>query len=465
MQQTLKTIFDIQKDQYQSTGKLAVQERIQYLKKLKICIQQQEFSIFEALAKDLRKSQFEAAVTEVYFIYSEIDFAIKNLRRWSRPLRAKATLSSIFSKNRIIYEPKGNCLIISPWNYPFQLTLGPLISAVAAGNTVMIKPSEYSIHTSDIIAKIVAAAFPPSLVYCALGDQDVSTTLLTFPFNHIFFTGSTQVGQIVMRAASAHLSSVTLELGGKSPVLIADNANLKKTAEKVAWGKLLNAGQTCIAPDYVLVHENQEQQFIDYFQAAVQDLFYTPTGDINTDSYAKIINSRHLSRLHGLVHDAKSLGAQIAWKGNGDSQDTLAPIILRDIPTESRIMQEEIFGPILPIVTYSTLDEALRLIQDRPKPLALYIFSDNSKTIDHILENTTSGGVCVNDVILHVSNPNLPFGGVNQSGMGSSHGYFGFKAFSHERSIMYQSRIAFSKFIYPPYTKKERLLKWLKRLM
>ncbi len=465
MEETLEKIFYNQKKQYLGTGVPTIQERIKHLKNLKANIQQEETAIFEALAADLRKSEFESAVTEVYFIYSEIDFAIKHLRQWVRPKRAKSTLSSLFAKHRITYQPKGNCLIIAPWNYPFQLTMGPLISALAAGNSVMIKPSEYSIHTSNIILKILTTAFDPSSVYCALGNQDISTALLELPFDHIFFTGSTQVGQIVMRAAATHLSSVTLELGGKSPVLIAKDANLQKAAEKIAWGKLLNAGQTCIAPDYILIPSDQQEQFIHHFQDAVIRFIYQPSGDINIDSYVKIINPKHLSRLHELVDDACARGAHIAWKGTGDSDTTFAPRILQNTPQESRIMQEEIFGPILPLVPYTNLEEAIQYIRDRPKPLALYIFSNNSKTTTQILNYTTSGGVCVNDVILHVSNPHLPFGGINHSGIGSSHGYFGFKAFSHERAIMYQSKFALSRLIYPPYRDKSSLLKWLKRLM
>ncbi len=465
MQQQLKTIFEGQKAQRQQTGVPSVQERIAYLKKLKYSIQQRESAVFNALALDLRKSEFEAAVTEVYFIYSEIDFAIRHLRHWTRPKRTKSTLSNLFTKNRITYQPKGTCLVIAPWNYPFQLTMGPLISALAAGNTVMIKPSEYSIHTSNIIFEILSAVFDPSLVYCALGDQEISTTLLALPFDHIFFTGSTQVGQIVMQAAAKHLSSVTLELGGKSPVLIDRDTDLQKVAEKVAWGKLLNAGQTCIAPDYLLIQQSQEEQFIQFFQAAVTRFIYKPSGAIDTDSYPKIITPKHLSRLQQLTDDACTRGACIAWKGTGDSKDTFAPTVLQNVPLDSRVMQEEIFGPILPIITYNTLEEAIKFVQDRPKPLALYIFSNSTKTTDHVLKNVSSGGACVNDVILHVSNLHLPFGGVNHSGTGSSHGYFGFKAFSHERSIMYQSKFGLSQLIYPPYTDKGRLLKWLKRLM
>ncbi|WP_164108656.1 MULTISPECIES: aldehyde dehydrogenase family protein [Sphingobacterium] len=465
MQQRVDLLFHQQKTSRTSNTLLEVRQRIHHLKKLKDVIHRYEPEIFKALSADLRKSKFEAAVTEIYFVYSEIDFALKNLSRWVRPQRAKSTVSSLFTKNRIIYEPKGNCLIIAPWNYPFQLTMSPLVSALAAGNSVIIKPSEYSPHTAAVLATILDEAFDKSVVACIQGGQEVSEALLKLPFDHIFFTGSTPVGKIVMRAAAEHLSTITLELGGKSPVLIDPSADLEKTAEKVAWGKLINAGQTCIAPDYVLLHHSQEKEFIHYFSAAATRLIYRENGMIDPDTYAKIINTRHMSRLQLLLEDAIGKGAEVVWQGDNDLEDSIPPTLLRKVNIESRIMEEEIFGPLLPLVTYTDLDEALDFVQSKPKPLALYIFSSNTKSTQHIIKSTSAGGTCVNDVILHVSNPHLPFGGVNHSGMGGSHGYFGFKAFSHERSVMYQSRIPISKLIYPPYSKKGWVLKFLKRWM
>lgn len=465
MDQRIDALFHQQKAYQRSNKLLELRQRIAHLKKLKDVINRHESDIFEALAADLRKSEFEAAVTEIYFVYSEIDFAIKHLSNWVKPRRARPTVASLFAKNRIIYEPKGTCLIIAPWNYPFQLTMSPLVSALAAGNTVIIKPSEYSPHTAAIIATILDEAFDTSVVYCALGDQAVSETLLKLPFDHIFFTGSTQVGKIVMRAAAEHLSTITLELGGKSPVLVERSADLEATAEKVAWGKLINAGQTCIAPDYVLIHHSQEEKFIQHFKTAATRLIYKENGTIDSSSYAKIINTKHMARLHALLEDAVLQGAEIAWQGENNLEDSISPTLLRSVKLESRIMEEEIFGPLLPIVTYTDIEEAIDFIRSKPKPLALYIFSSNAKSINHIIKSTSAGGTCVNDVILHVSNPHLPFGGVNHSGMGGSHGYFGFKAFSHERSVMYQSRIPISKLIYPPYSNKGWVLRFLKRWM
>lgn len=465
MHQKVDVLFHQQKAYQRSNKLFEVRQRIDHLKKLKDVIQRHEPEIFNALSTDLRKSEFEAAVTEIYFVYSEIDFAIKHLSNWVKPRRARPTVASLFAKNRIIYEPKGSCLIIAPWNYPFQLTMSPLVSALAAGNTAIIKPSEYSPHTAAIIAAILDEAFDTSVVYCALGGQEVSETLLKLPFDHIFFTGSTQVGKIVMRAAAEHLSTITLELGGKSPALIHSSADLEKTAEKVAWGKLINAGQTCIAPDYVLIHHSQEEKFIQHFKTAATRLIYGENGTIDPNSYAKIINGKHMARLNLLIEDAIQHGAEIAWQGQNNLEDSISPTILRNVKPESRILEEEIFGPLLPIVTYSDIEEAIDFIRSKPKPLALYIFSSNTRAIDHIIKSTSAGGTCVNDVILHVSNPNLPFGGVNHSGMGGSHGYFGFKAFSHERSVMYQSRIPMSKLIYPPYSNKGWVLKFLKRWM
>lgn len=465
MHQRIDLLFHQQKAYQHSNKLLDVQQRIHHLKKLKDVINRHEPEVFKALSADLRKSEFEAAVTEIYFVYSEIDFAIKHLSGWVRPRRVKSTVSSLFAKNRIIYEPKGTCLIIAPWNYPFQLTMSPLVSALAAGNTVIIKPSEYSPHTAAIIAAILEEAFDKTVVSCFLGGQEISEALLKLPFDHIFFTGSTPVGKIVMRAAAEHLSTITLELGGKSPVLIDPSADLEKTAEKVAWGKLINAGQTCIAPDYVLIHHSQEEKFIQYFRAAATRLIYGEKGMIDPDSYAKIINTRHMARLQLLLEEAIENGAEVVWQGKNDLEDSIPPTLLRKVNKQSRIMEEEIFGPLLPLVTYTNLDEALDFIQSKPKPLALYIFSNNTKSTEHIIKSTSAGGTCVNDVILHVSNPHLPFGGVNHSGMGGSHGYFGFKAFSHERSVMYQSRIPISKLIYPPYSNKGWVLKFLKRWM
>lgn len=463
MESTLNAIFQKQQEQRLLTNQPSAEQRIASLKKLKFCINKREKEIFHALKRDLGKSEFEAAITEVYFIYAEIDFAIKHLRKWMRPKRVSATLTNLFTKNRILFEPKGCCLIIAPWNYPFQLLMSPLVSALAAGNSIIAKPSEYSAHTGQIIKSILDHCFPENQVYCALGNQEVSSILLTLPFDHIFFTGSTRVGKIVMKAAAQHLSSVTLELGGKSPVLIDSSADIEHAAEKVAWGKILNSGQTCIAPDYVLLPVNKEEAFISAFHTAINRFIYDIEGHIVENNYSQIINEQHYQRLKQLLQEALDDGAHLAWQGTHGTNQIFAPTLLTNVSSSSRIMQEEIFGPILPIVPYHNLDEALQVIQKKAKPLALYIFSDNKKTIQQIISKTSAGGTCVNDVVVHVSNPNLPFGGVNSSGLGSCHGFYGFKAFSHERSVMYQSFVDSTALVYPPYAEKRWIMRLLKR--
>ena len=440
--------------------------RIKTLRHLKQAIEKYEIEIYAALQTDLRKSNFESAVTELIFVYGEIDYAIKNLKGWMKPQRIGKTMSNPLAKNRIYYEPKGVCLIIAPWNYPFQLTISPLISAIAAGNCVIIKPSELSPQTSKVVSKIINEAFDKQEVACFEGNADVSTALLKLPFDHIFFTGSTKIGKVVMEAASKNLTSVTLELGGKSPTIIDKEANLAKAAEKIAWGKLVNSGQTCIAPDYVFVHEEQLDEFIGLYKAAAKKMYFKTADKIDPKTYGKIISSGHYDRLKGLVNDAVEKGARIDFGGDFDDKNhTINPVVLSKVPIGTKVMEEEIFGPILPIITYKDIDEVIEQINAKSKPLALYIFSKSNHNINYIIKNTSAGGTCVNDVLIHISNPKLPFGGVNGSGMGASHGVFGFKNFSHERSIMFQAGVDFNNMIYPPYNGKEWVLKLLKKLM
>ncbi len=461
MEQKIDLVFKSQQAHKYTLRKSNVSERILKLKTLKKTIEKHEEELFAALYSDLRKSQFESAVTELIFIYGEIDFALKKLNGWMKPKYIGKTLSNPFSKNRIYYEPKGVCLIIAPWNYPFQLVMSPLISAIAAGNCVIVKPSELSLATSAVINSIIKEAFDQKEVACFEGNADVSTALLNLPFDHIFFTGSTEIGKVVMKAASNNLASVTLELGGKSPTIIDKDVNLVKAAEKIAWGKFVNSGQTCIAPDYVFVHQQQLEEFIGLYKAAVDKMFLK-----DTNNYGKIISPKHFSRLKALVDDAVDKGARIDFGGTFDeSQQQISPILLSKIPKGVKVMEEEIFGPILPLITYENLDDVVEQINAKSKPLALYIFSNNKENIKKIIKNTSAGGTCVNDVLIHISNPKLPFGGVNGSGIGSSHGFFGFKAFSHERAVVFQSNIDFNPLIYPPYNGKEWVLKLLKKIM
>jgi len=465
MEQKIQSIFKAQQAYKYTLRKNNAAHRIETLKTLRKTIAKYEAELYLALQKDLRKSSFEAAVTELFFVYAELDFAIQNLRSWMRPFRIGKTLSSFFAKNRLYYEPKGVCLIIAPWNYPFQLTIGPLISAIAAGNCAIVKPSELSNATGKIVDQIIGEAFEEKEIACVLGDADLSTELLKLPFDHLFFTGSTAIGKVVMEAASKHLASVTLELGGKSPTIIDQTANLAKAAEKIAWGKLVNSGQTCIAPDYVFVHEQQLDEFIGLFKAAAKKMYFK-AGKIDPNVYGKIINAKHYDRLKTWIDEAVFNGAKIHWGGTFDEKnETIDPVILSEIPIGAKIMEEEIFGPVLPVITYRDLSEVIGQINEKSKPLALYIFSNNKQNVNYIIKNTSAGGTCVNDVLIHISNPKLPFGGVNGSGMGSSHGFFGFKNFSHERAVVFQRKLDFNAMIYPPYEGKNWVLKLLKKIM
>ena len=466
MQVDINRIFDAQKNNQLAVKLASIDDRKAKLKKLKVAIKANENAIFEALKKDLRKSVFESAVFEVFFIFAEIDFAIKNLNVWTSPQTVPSNLLNLMTKCSITYEPKGVCLIIAPWNYPFQLLMSPLVSAIATGNCCILKPSELASATSNVIAKLIKKNFKEDEIAVVEGDATVSTELLSLPFNHIFFTGSTQIGKVVMEAAAKHLASVTLELGGKSPAIIDEHADLKKAADKIAWGKLANAGQTCIAPDYVFVHENQQKEFIELLKANIEKKYFT-NHLLNKEDYGTIVSDNHFKRLKNLVDDALQKGAKLVIGGTFEESDrTVYPTVLTNVSLDSRIMQEEIFGPVLPVLTYKNLNEVIEYVNVHNKPLALYIFSNSKQNVETILKRTSSGGACVNDVMIHISNPNLSFGGINTSGMGGSHGVHGFKAFSHERSVMYQSQlIDISKIIYPPYKGKEMILKLLRKLM
>lgn len=463
MDEKIKTVFDLQQKYKFELRKTDAKSRIAKLKKLKQVLEAAEEEIFIALDTDLRKSRFETAVTELYFTYAEIDHAIKSLASWMKPKSVGKTMSNLFASNKIYYEPIGVCLIIAPWNYPLQLIMSPLISAIAAGNCAILKPSELSSSTAGVIHKIISNTFDEREIACFEGDVAISTALLKLPFDHIFFTGSTAIGKVVMEAAAKNLTSVTLELGGKSPAIIDDSCDLKKAAEKIAWGKLVNAGQTCIAPDYVLIDEKLETEFVSHFKAAADKMFFND-GKINDQVFGKIINEKQFNRLDSLIKKAVTEGAKLEFGGETNPGFlTINPTVLTSVNAENSIMKEEIFGPVLPIVKYKNLQNAVDFVNSKDKPLALYIFSDNAKNQEKIINETSSGGTCVNDVLVHISNPNLPFGGVNSSGIGSSHGIFGFKNFSHERAVVFQSKFGMTKMIYPPYN--IGLLKWLKKLL
>jgi aldehyde dehydrogenase (NAD+) len=458
-------LFSKQKANQFRLGKKTYNQRFKALNALQRAIEiTYRAQIQEALFKDLGKPKIEAELSEVYQIIADIKYVKKHLHQWMRKQKVNTPLSLLGSSSYYIYEPKGVCLIISPWNFPFNLTFGPLVSAIASGNAVIIKPSEITPHSSALMAKIVADVFTEDEVALIEGAVEVSTQLLKLPFNHIFFTGSPQVGKIVMTAAAKNLASVTLELGGKSPTLIDKTANIDMAAKKIVWGKYLNAGQICVAPDYVLIDEHIKSKFIDACKKWMQQ-FYTERPE-HSESYARIVTNKHFERLKSHIENAKSLNGKIETGGVVDSNSKyIAPTIISDLPEEASLLEDEIFGPILPIVTYNTLDDAIAYINAKERPLALYIYSKSRTNTNKVIQNTRAGGTCINNNILHYSNHNLPFGGVNNSGIGKSHGVYGFKAFSNERSVLKQHTIGVTEFLFPPYTGfKEKLarftIKW-----
>ena len=458
-------LFSKQKAHQYEIGQNTYNQRVKTLNTLQRAIEvTYRAQIQDALYKDLGKPTMESELSEVYQIVGDIKFAKANLYKWMRKQKVKTPLSMLGASSYYIYEPKGVCLIISPWNFPFNLTFGPLVSAIAAGNTAIIKPSEMTPNSSALMAKIVNDVFSEDEVALIEGEVEVSTELLKLPFNHIFFTGSPNVGKIIMSAASKHLASVTLELGGKSPTVIDKTANIDKAAKKVIWGKYLNAGQICVAPDYVLIDESIKTEFIASCKKWMQQ-FYKDQPK-NSKSYARIVTNKHFERLKSHLENAKRLDATIEVGGQLDSDSKyIAPTIVSNLKEEATLLQEEIFGPILPIVTYNSLDEAIDYINAKERPLALYIYSKSKANTKKIIQNTRAGGTCINNNIIHYANHNLPFGGTNNSGIGKSHGFFGFEAFSNKRAVVKQHTFGVSEFLFPPYTDlKERLaritIKW-----
>jgi len=405
-----------------------------------------------ALAADFRKAPEEVDLTELYPVISEIKDALRHLPRWMKPRKVSTPIGLFGSAGTIIHEPRGVVLIISPWNYPIYLTLGPLVSAIAAGNCAVIKPSEFTPHTTAFLHKLLTGLFPEEEVALVEGDADAATALLALPFDHIFFTGSPAVGKVVMKAAAEHLTSVTLELGGKSPVLVDADANLQEAARKIAWGKCLNGGQTCVAPDYVLVHERVHDALVDHLKAAFIH-FYGADAEARQASpdLARIINDRHFTRIQALLSGS---AAETVFGGDADAASRyISPTILINVDPDSALMQEEIFGPLLPILKVPNLDAAATFVNARPKPLALYVFSGSRGKTEALIARTTAGGSCINDTVLHFAHTGLPTGGVNTSGFGKAHGVHGFEAFSNARGILRQrTRFSAIQLMYPPYT-------------
>jgi aldehyde dehydrogenase (NAD+) len=432
-------IFVLQKARQWDAKASSAEQRKEKLRKLKAAVEKHADAIVAAVQQDTRKPEGEIRVTEVMNVVSNIQRNIDSLDEWMKPVDVQPSMSND-DKARIVYEARGVCLILGPWNFPLGLVLGPLAAAIAAGNCCMVKLTDLCPATAHLAGKIIREVFDEADVALFEGDVDVATMLLELPFNHIFFTGSTRVGKIVMAAAAKHLASVTLELGGKSPVIIDAGVDVKKIAGDLAAAKQFNGGQACICPDYVLVRQEQQQALIDEFQAKVTQNLYDDSGKIRKGSIAQIINAQNFARIQRLFDDAIAKGAQVAVGGTLEAADlTVHPTLLTGVTADMAIMQEEIFGPIIPVMSCASVDDAIDYIASRPKPLALYVYSKDQGNIDKVLARTSSGGVTVNGVFSHYLENQLPFGGVNESGSGSYHGVFGFRAFSHERAIYLQA--------------------------
>ncbi|BBC72741.1 aldehyde dehydrogenase [Altererythrobacter sp. B11] len=428
-------IFAAQQAHQWDVKATTAEQRKAKLQKLKDAVEAHADEIVAAVQEDTRKPEGEIRVTEVMNITANIQRNIDNLDEWMKPTEITPQLNPA-DKARIIYEARGVCLILGPWNFPLGLTLGPVAAAVAAGNCCMVKLTDLCPATAHVAAKIIRDAFDEKEVALFEGDVSVAQALLDLPFNHIFFTGSTRVGRIVMEAAAKHLATVTLELGGKSPVIIDEGADIDKIAADLANAKQFNGGQACISPDYVFVKEDQQARLVEGFKANVSKNLYAEDGKIKKEAMAQIVNKANFDRVKTLFDDAVAQGATVAAGGELEEADlTIHPTMLTNVTPQMKILQEEIFAPVLPVMTYDDLDQVIGYIEARDKPLALYIYSKDEGNVEKVLARTSSGGVTVNGVFSHYLENQLPFGGVNQSGMGSYHGYFGFKAFSHERGV------------------------------
>lgn len=434
---------------------LSMDFRREALEKLSAAIGKMEAEIIAALGQDLGKSDIEAYMTEIGTVREELKFVLKNIGKWMKKVPVKSTMQVFPAKCYRVPEPYGVVLIMSPWNYPFMLTMEPLIGAIAAGNCVVIKPSAYAPATSAIIEKLVTACFPQEYISVVQGSRMENAQLLEQKFDYIFFTGSVDVGRIIMEAASKHLTPVTLELGGKSPVIVDETADIDLAARRLVFGKYMNSGQTCVAPDYVFVHESKKDALIAALRTYISK-HYPKDANGNVIDYPHIINEKHFERLSGLLR-----GESIAI-GGGTNPETLSiePTVLDGTALDASVMQEEIFGPILPLIPYTELHDAIAEIRRRPKPLALYLFSTNKKTWAHIEQTVSFGGGCINDCMLHVSSSRLPFGGVGESGMGQYHGKASFDTFTHYKGIVNKSAKVDFDMRYRPYTEKKRRMIW-----
>ncbi len=456
IQQTYNTIITEQRHLFASGKTKDVAFRIEQLKLLKKVIIEQEFHIQTALKADLNKSEFESYISEIGLCLEEINYAIKHINSWAKPQKVNTPLTQFLASSQIYTEPLGIVLIIGAWNYPFQLMIAPLVGAIAAGNCAILKPSELAVNTSQVLSNIINKTFAPNFIHVIEGGKETTQQLLSQKFDHIFFTGSTEVGKIVMTEAAKQLTPVTLELGGKTPCIVDANTHIEYTARRIVWGKFLNAGQTCIAPDYLLVDKKVKKDLLANITSCIQNFY--GNNPIESPDYGRIINEKHFNRLCKFLN----IGEIIIGGETNLSERYIAPTVIDQVNWEDAVMKEEIFGPILPVIEYNDLSEAIALVNSQPKPLALYFFSNNQQKQQQILQETSSGGVSINDTVMQSGVPDLPFGGVGASGIGSYHGKASFDTFSHKKSILNKSFLIDLKVRYAPYKEK---LKLVKRLM
>lgn len=446
-----------QRDFYETNSTRDLAFRIQALKNLKYLLKAYEQKFMRAMKSDLNKSEFETYSSEIGIVLNEISFAIKHLKKWSQPKRVKTPLTHFGSKGYIHHDPYGVTLVIGPWNYPIQLTLVPLVGAIAAGNCAVVKPSELTPKTAEILSELIKAAFPEEYVTVVQGDAKAAQELLAAKFDYIFFTGSVSVGKIVMESAAKNLTPVTLELGGKSPGIVHEDADIKLAAKRLAWGKFMNAGQTCVAPDYLYVHKEIKEKFKQEFIYAINSLY--GEHPLKNKQYTHIVNQNHFQRIEQYLTEGT-----IVYGGNRDlKQLAIEPTILEEVTWEDSVMQEEIFGPVLPILEYDKLAEVMDGIARNPNPLALYLFTKDQKVEDRIVESVSFGGGCINDTVFHIVTPYLPFGGVRTSGVGNYHGKSSFETFSHQKSILKQPTLFDNPFRYPNAKNGLKILKYIMR--
>ncbi|NFA62000.1 aldehyde dehydrogenase [Clostridium sporogenes] len=451
----INNILEKQKKFFDNGYTKDINFRIEALKKLKYSIKINENNIFKALKKDLNKSEFETFITEIGIVYDEINVAIKNIKKWSKTKKVRTPITNFLASSYIYNEPYGVVLIMAPWNYPFQLIMAPLVGAISAGNCILLKPSELAVETEKIIVDIIKDTFNDEYISVVTGGVEGSEALLKEKFDYIFYTGGINVGKIVMKAAAENLTPIILELGGKSPCIVDKDADIDLAARRIAWGKFLNAGQTCVAPDYLIVHKNIKEKFISLMEKYIVKFF--GKNSFESEDYPRIINERHFKRLEGYLDEGK-----IVFGGKRDINNLyIEPTIIEEINFKNRIMQEEIFGPVLPVIEFEDISEVIDIVKNNSKPLALYYFSEDKEKQKFVIKNIQFGGGCINDTIMHLATSTLPFGGVGNSGMGGYHGIASFETFSHKKSILKKSNLIDIKIRYAPFKGKINLARKL----